>query len=380
MIHIRFGERFPVMHVTLLLAHPHASPSMKRVAHCLHRYLPVPSEICYASPTAPAILRLRLPSVVVHALYVLHTRRHLQRLASRLCPSEIVHLVDHSESFLLPTFTANLKVVSCHDLIPLVETRIYRHPLSRLLGQWLYRLAVREIACADGVIACSHATAQDTARLLDVPPEKIRVVYQGVDTDFFTPLPEGERLRQRESLGLHPKDIAILHVGSNAPYKNIPAILHVLSHMRQGGYAVCWIKAGEPLSGSLWQLAHRLGVADRIRVEHHVDDARLRELYQVCDLLLFPSLREGFGLPVLESLACGTPVVIADVPALSEWAGEVCASAPPHDTRGLAEKVLQSAQNGRDSTVRTRLREFAEQYDWRAITSQMVEAYRAWER
>lgn len=353
---------------------------MKRVAHCLHRYLPVPSEICYASPTPPAVLHTHLPSVVVHVLYVLHTRRHLQRLASRLCTNEMVHLIDHSESFLLPALKANLKVVSCHDLIPLVERRIYRHPLSRLLGQWLYRLAVREIACADGVIACSHATAQDTARLLDVPPEKIRVVYQGVDTDFFTPLPESERLRQRETLGLRPQEIAILHVGSNAPYKNIPAILHVLSHMRQGGYAVRWIKAGEPLSGSLWRLAHRLGVADRIRVEPHVDDVRLRELYQVCDLLLFPSLREGFGLPVLESLACGTPAVVADVPALNEWAGEVCTSAPPHEIRTLAEKVLQSAENSCDFTARARLREFAKGYDWRTITSQMVEAYRAWER
>lgn len=353
---------------------------MKRVAHCLHRYLPVPSEICYASSTPPAVLRSHLPSVVVHVLYVLHTRRHLQRLAARLRPCEIVHLVDHSECFLLPALTAKIKVVSCHDLIPLAETRTYRHLLSRRLGQWLYRLTVRDIACADGVIACSQATARDTERLLGFPSGKIRVIYQGVDTDFFTPLPEGERLRQRESLGLHPKDIAILHVGSNAPYKNIPAILHVLSHLRHGGYAVRWIKAGEPLSRSLWRLAHRLDVADCIHLEPHADDTRLRELYQVCDLLLFPSLREGFGLPVLESLACGTPVVIADVPALSEWAGEVCASAPPHDTLGLAEKVLQSVQNGRDSTVRTRLREFAEQYDWRRIIPQIVDAYHAWER
>ncbi|MEJ5251766.1 MAG: glycosyltransferase family 4 protein [Chthonomonadetes bacterium] len=380
MIRTRYGERFHVMHVTIFMAHPHISPSMERVAHCLHRYLPVPSKIYYASPIPPAVLRSRLPSVVVHVLYVLHTRRHLQRLASRVRPSEIVHLVDHSESFLLPALTANLKVVSCHDLIPLVETRIYRHTLSRRLGQWLYRLTVRDIALANGVIACSHATARDTERLLGVPAEKIRVVYQGVDTDFFTPLPGGERLRRRETLGLHPQEIAILHVGSNAPYKNVPAILHVLSHLRQGGYAVRWIKAGEPLSTSLWRLAHRLGVADRIRVEPHVDDARLRELYQVCDLLLFPSLREGFGLPVLESLACGTPAVIADVPALSEWAGEVCASAPPHDTRGLAEKVLQSVENSRDCIARARLREFAEGYDWHRITPQIVDAYRAWER
>lgn len=351
---------------------------MKRVAQALHRYLPVPSEVGYASPCPPAVLLSRLPDSMVHVLYVLHTRRSLMRMANHLGPKEVVHLVDHSEAFLLPTLSAHLKVVTCHDLIPLVEASLYRHPLSRWLGCWLYRMTVRDITLADGVVACSFATAQHAQRLLGVPAERLKVVYQGIDADFFVPLPAEERRHQREMHGFSPQEIVILHVGSNAPYKNIPAILHTLAHLLHHGHAVRWIKAGQPLTAPLYRLAHRLGVADCVQVEPSVNDTRLRELYQTCDLLLFPSLREGFGLPVLEALACGTPAVISDVPALNEWASEVCLSAAPRDVPTLAEKVLQSVENGCSHPVRKRLREFAEQYDWHRIIPQIMEAYRTW--
>lgn len=366
------------MHVTILLAHSSAAPSMRRVAEALHRYLPVPSDLCYVSPKPPAILRSRLPSALVHLLYVLHTHRRLQQAAERLPQSDVLHLVDHSESFLLPAVKAALRVAHCHDLIPLVEETVYRRPLSRRLGRWLYRLAVRNITGADGVVACSSTTAQDVKRLLGVAREKVKVAYHGVDTDTFAPLPEIERRYRREALGIPPEEIVLLHVGSNAPYKNVPAVLRAVAYVRDDERRVRLIKAGQPLSASLQRMAQALGIADHVHVEPNVDDARLRELYQVCDVLLFPSVREGFGLPVLEALACGTPAVIADTPALNEWASEVCLSAPPHDARSLAERVLQTLETGTSPTARTRYREFALQYDWRNITAQIVQAYREW--
>lgn len=373
------ANRFHAMHVTFLLAHPYAPASMKRVAQALHRYLPVPSEVRTVSREVPAILHAPLPAGMVHVLYVLHARRFLRRMASHLGPQEVVHLVDHSDSFLLSALSARLKVVTCHDLIPLIEPSLYRHPWSRWLGRCLYWLTVRDITRADGVIASSFATAQHAQRLLGVPSERLRVVYHGVDADFFVPLPAEERRHRRQMQGFHPHEIVLLHVGSNAPYKNIPAILYTLTLLRQQGHFVRWIKAGQPLSAPLYRLARRLGVADCVQVEPFVDDMRLRELYQICDLLLFPSLQEGFGLPVLEALACGTPAVIADTPALNEWARDVCPVAPPRDARALAERVLQSAQDSHSETFRDRLREFAEQYHWRRITAHLVEAYRQWE-
>lgn len=366
------------MHVTLLQAHPCTAPSMRRVAQALHRYLPVPSIVRYVSPTPPDILQRRLPRSMTHALYVLHTRRRLQRLAAQVPPCEILHVVDHSESFLLPPTRARLKVVSCHDLLPVVERSVYRHQLSRWFGRWLYRLTVRDITCADGVIACSRATAQDLTRSFGVAPDRLTVVYHGVDTDFFAPLPEEERCRLRRNMGFDAHELVILHVGSNAPYKNVPVALRTVAYLRHSGHPVRWIKAGQALSPTLQKLAHSLRITECIRAETDIDDHRLRELYHACDLLLFPSVREGFGLPVLEALACGTPAVITDTPALNEWAGKVCLSAPPDDVPALAEKILQTAAESRSPANRMRLREFALQYSWREITAQIVQAYREW--
>ncbi|GIV14918.1 MAG: glycosyl transferase family 1 [Armatimonadota bacterium] len=366
------------MHVTLLQAHPYTAASMRRVAQALHRYLPVPSDIRYVSLSPPAILQRPLPATAVHALYVLHTRRYLQRVAECIPPCDVLHIVDHSESFLLPPTRARLKIVSCHDLLPIVEKSIYRHALSRWLGRWLYQITVRDITCADGIVACSHATAQDVLRSFHVAPERLKVAYHGVDTDFFVPLPEEARRRLRQRMGLDTREIAILHVGSNAPYKNLPAALHTVAYLHHSGHPVRWIKAGQPLSPSLHRMAQSLEIAERIHAASNIDDYRLRELYQVCDVLLFPSTREGFGLPVLEALACGTPAVIADTPALNEWAGEVCPSAPPNDIPALAEKVLCSAEQSRFPDYRARLREFALRYSWREVTRQLVQAYREW--
>ncbi|MDW8290444.1 MAG: glycosyltransferase family 1 protein [Armatimonadota bacterium] len=309
---------------------------------------------------------------------MLYTRKWLQRLAMRLPPSEICHLVDHSESFLLPCLRARQKVVSCHDLIPLVEDRLYRSPFSRWWGRYLYQLTVRDLVHADGVMASSHATARELLDRFLLPPEKVKVVYLGVDTAFYTPLIESERQQCREAMGFRREELVVLHVGSNAPYKNVETVLHVVVRLRDCGHRVRWVKAGEPLPAALRRRVHQLGIAQCVQEEPHVDDSRLRLLYQTCDVLLFPSWREGFGLPVLEALACGTPAVIADTPALNEWAGEVCLSAPPQAVEALAEKVLHSVERGDDPTYRERLREFALQFDWRLTAERIAQAYEEW--
>jgi len=372
------ANKLYTMRVTLLLAHPQSAPSIRRMAQAMHRHLGLPSAIHYVSPRRLPVLHMPLPAVLKHVWYVLYTRRCLQRLASRLPRHELLHLVDHSEAFLLPAVQADLKVATCHDMIPLTENRLYQHHLSRQLGHWLYWLTMRDITCADGIIACSRATSQDVLRLLPVQAERVKVVYPGVDTAFFCPLSDELRSRKRQQLGFQAHEMVILHVGSNAPYKNIPGVLRTVASVRDSGRPVRWVKAGQPLPPSLQRLARALGIADCIQAEASVDDLRLRDLYQSCDVLVFPSLCEGFGLPVLEALACGTPAVIADVPALNEWAREVCPCAPPDDVKRLAEKVLQSAEASRSSTVRARLREFATQYDWRRMAKQVAEAYREW--
>ncbi|MDW8290762.1 MAG: glycosyltransferase family 1 protein [Armatimonadota bacterium] len=366
------------MRVTLVQAHPSTAPSMRRIAQALQRYLPLPTSLVYVSLRPLARPRCRLPESLMHTWYALYTRRWLQRLAARLPPAEVYHLVDHSESFLLPFLRARQKVVSCHDLMPLVENRLYRNRFSRWWGGYLYQLTISDLVQADGVIASSHATAQELLRRFDLPSAKVKVVYLGVDAEFYIPLPETERRRCREAMGFHAEELVVLHVGSNAPYKNVETVLRVVAILHDGGHRVRWVKAGEPLAAPLRRQVRQLGIAQCVQEEPHVDDPGLRLLYQTCDVLLFPSWREGFGLPVLEALACGTPAVIADTPALHEWAGEVCLSAPPQAVEALAEKVLQSVEYSYNPAYRERLREFALQFDWRWTAERIARAYDEW--
>lgn len=351
---------------------------MKRVAEALHRNLPVPSTIRYIYPGAPPILKRRLPRILVHTLYVMHTQRQLHRVAAQLAPCEIAHIVDHSESFLLPAVRASLRIVHCHDLIPLVESRIYRHQLSRCLGRMLYTQSVRYLPLADGVIACSQATARDVHNLLGVPVKHLRTVPHGVDTDFFTPVPQEIRCQLREKHGFSPREKVLLHVGSNALYKNVPTILHVAASLLDEGHPVKLVKAGQRLTPPLQRLANQLGFATRIVQVENPDDTLLRELYRACDVLVFPSLREGFGLPVLEALACGTPAVVSDAPGLAEWAGAVCPCVPALDVPKMMQAVLRSIEIAYADSERMQLRQFAVQYDWKNIAAQIAQAYREW--
>lgn len=328
----------------------------------------------YVTEVVPALLRAQLPPALVHLLYVIYTRRILQKAARNLPPCDVLHVVDHSESFLLKAPPAHRRVISVYDLIPLTEKRLFRSALSRWMGKWLYWLCVHEVRYADMVVACSQRTAQEVCDLLGVAAERVKVVPLGVDTSFFIPSREEQRQSVRLSQGIGD-EIVVLHVGSNAPYKNIPTVLAVVGHLRQEGYPVRLVKVGEPFSTALWQQAERWGISRYIHVEPEASDALLRNWYWASDVLLFPSLREGFGLPVLEALACGTPAVIADVPALNEWAGEICPSAPPNDVTTLSHAVLWAAQERLNPTFQKRSREFSLFMDWQHVARKYMTVY-----
>lgn len=362
------------MQVSFLLAHPQASYSMKRVAQSLCRAIPASANVRYVTEVVPALLHAPLPPALVHLLYVIHTRRILQKAARKLPPCDVLHVVDHSESFLLKAPPAHRRIISVYDLIPLTEKRLYRSALSRWLGKQLYRLCVQDVRWADTVVACSQQTAQEVCNLLGVAADRVQVVPLGVDTRFFTPSDEEQRRSARSSRGIGDETV-VLHVGSNAPYKNMPTVLAVVGQLRQEGYRVRLVKVGEPFSPALWQQAEHWGISNCVHIEPTASDALLREWYQLSDVLLFPSLREGFGLPVLEALACGTPAVIADVPALNEWAAEMCLSAPPNDVSALSRAVLWAAQERRSPTYQNRLREFSLSMDWQHIARKYMAVY-----
>jgi glycosyltransferase involved in cell wall biosynthesis len=221
------------------------------------------------------------------------------------------------------------------------------HPLAqRLYLDWATRFSAR---AATRVIADSHATRRDLARFYHIREDRIVVVYPGRDESLHRVDPAPVRAKY------HLPDDYLLHVGTLQPRKNLLRLIEACRVSRNACHApfslVLVGKAGW-LSGPI--LAAAREHADLVRLLDYVPDEDLAGLYSGARALVFPSLYEGFGFPVLEAMACGAPVICANVSSLPELAGEAALLIDPLDTSALASAILQVLT---DSALRAALAE-----------------------
>lgn len=266
-------------------------------------------------------------------------------------------------------------VVTIHDLIPLMfPDYVPRSRKSRLF--FLYRWLMRDIARrADVIITVSRASRTDVIRHLGLPPERhvrIVVVTEGVSLRF-QPLPE-QPPKTREA----PR--TILWVGRSDPYKNLSSLIRAFARIREQIRLDVRLKLVGPLDARYPEADHlirQLGVASHVdRVGYLADDALVRA-YQQADVFVLPSLYEGFGLPVLEAMACGVPVVCSNKGSLPEVAGSAAIFVQPTDIVGLGEaikRVLLDSRAARD--MRRRGLERVRAFTWTHTARQTLDAYR----
>jgi glycosyltransferase involved in cell wall biosynthesis len=191
---------------------------------------------------------------------------------------------------------------------------------------------------ATRIATVSHAAKQELLRWLRVPAERVDVTPLGVDRDRFCPGPVKDAVVQR----LAPY---LLWVGRTYPRKNVPRLVEAFARLRHEGRPESLVLAGRPG----WdEPAVRQAIADsgcqQAIVRESVPDETLPQWYRGASAFVFPSLDESFGLPVLEALACGTPVVAADIPALRETAGDAATFANPTSVDALAGALRQVLQ------------------------------------
>jgi glycosyltransferase involved in cell wall biosynthesis len=237
----------------------------------------------------------------------------------------------YSPDFVLPPALPGTRtVLTVHDLSFLH----YPDHFVPKLVRYLSRVVPRSVARADRVLADSEATRNDLTRLMDVAPEKVTVLYSGVDPRFHPePEPgERERLAARYGIGARPY---VLSVGTVQPRKNYARLIRAFSQLP--GDVELLIGGGR---GWLYEeVLVEAARHERVRMLGFVADADLPALYRGAALFAFPSLYEGFGLPVLEAMACGVPVVCSNVSSLPEVAGEAALLVDPHDEAALTEAM-----------------------------------------
>jgi glycosyltransferase involved in cell wall biosynthesis len=300
------------------------------------------------------------------------TGRSLVSLA-RACAQDRLD-VFHSPGYFLPLWSGP-KVVTFHDVNMFRqwdkwwETGRRKSWLS-LCGQTL--LASR---LAHRIVADSHTVAQDIHRVLRISPQHISVIYPGVDDIFFVPTdPE----KVKETRRRYELQEYVLFVGVLAPLKNIDNIVRSFAQLGRQDLQLAIV--GRPYGGYfddvVRPLIHQLGVQQRVRVLGTVPDQALPSLYAGASASLFPSFSEGFGLPPLEAMACGTPVVASNRPSLPEILQDAALKVDPMDVAGMARALRSLLENEavRAEMVKRGLQQ-ASLYRWELTATRMLELY-----
>jgi glycosyltransferase involved in cell wall biosynthesis len=280
----------------------------------------------------------------------------------------------HSPDFVLPPLRRARAILTVHDL------SFMRVPqcADPALRAYLSQAVPRSISRADHVLADSQSTRRDLIELLAVPADKITVVPAGVG-DNFRRVTDEERLAYvRRRYELTPR--FILGLSTLEPRKNFVGLIRAFARLSASGYAGDLVIAGgrgwmyEPIFAEVEQQK----LAGRVHFPGFVADADLPALYTLADLLAFPSFYEGFGLPVLEAMACGTPVICADNSSLPEVAGEAALMVGAGDTEALVEGMrrLLADEELRRQLVQRGLAQ-VKNFTWQGAARKLLAVYRA---
>ncbi len=282
----------------------------------------------------------------------------------------------HVPHYVLPWLLPRRMVVTVHDIIHVLFPEFLPNSLGFAFARLSIRAAVRR---ARRVVVVSRTTADDLKRLFGASEERMRVIPHGVHADFLAP---GEPQRDealRHRLGVAPP--YLLHVGNHKPHKNAEGLLkayQILAHRGRVAVPPLVMVGGFPPGGELARRAAAMGLADRVRCLGHVERAELAALYRGAAVFVYPTLYEGFGLPVLEAMACGVPVVAGNIAAVREVAGEAVLRVNPRDVVELAaavRRLLEQADLRDDLRARGRAR--AQEFPWRRAAEATLEVYRS---
>lgn len=281
----------------------------------------------------------------------------------------------HSPANVLPEFLprACASVVTLHDLAFLRMPEV----LTRSRRVYHRTFTVRSLRRASAIIAVSRCTAQDLTELLGIPPRRITTVYPCIDERFSQPVAETELEAFRTRHGL--EDGYVLYLGTLEPRKNIPTLLDAYARLRQmTGTRIKLVLAGGKgwLYDMIFSRVQQLGLENEVHFPGFVSDAEQPLWYHAAAAFAYPSLYEGFGIPVAEALACGTPVVTSTISSLPEAGAGLALIVDPHNVEALAE-ALQKALN--DASLREKCRAMAptitERFSAAAMARQTIAVY-----
>lgn len=278
----------------------------------------------------------------------------------------------HGTNYGIPWWNECPTILTIHDLSLLLHPETHE---SRLVRRARYRLPLMA-RWATKIITATEVVKKEIAERLQVDPEKI-VVTPYAPRSNFRPLERSDTEQTRARLGV--EDVFILFVGTIEPRKNLITLLRAFADiLRTTDLRPQLVIAGQKgwLMGETLSYINSEGLNERIKFTGYISDSDLRALYASCAVCVYPSLYEGFGLPPLEAMACGAPVIASDVPTLSETIGNAALLVPPTDVQQLARGIVEMISDLGKSAHYSRVGlERASQFTWERTARMTLDVY-----
>lgn len=257
--------------------------------------------------------------------------RQMRSIAFEMDRLNILHLPVYFKD--IPFLKKGKNIVTIHDIVPLFSPDMCMDGVS----EYFNRLK-SDSSGFDMFIAVSANTKKDIINYLNIQEDKIRVIYEAPD-ERYRPIRDLSGFRAKYGLNKF-----VLFVGTLEPRKNIPNLIKAFAMLKRTDYQL--VIAGKKgwKYADIFKLVEDRGLNDRIRFIGYIGDEELPELYSAADLFVYPSLYEGFGLPPLEAMACGTPVIVSNRSSLPEVVGDAGILVDPEeidDIAGAMERLLQ---------------------------------------
>lgn len=313
---------------------------------------------------------------VSHAIKIRFARYFSYPITARKNQGAINHIIDQSYAHLLNVIDSTRSVITVHDLIPLLAWKGKIPGMSYPHYPFLFKFAIASLHKAHTIIAVSHSTKKDLVTYCGLKDSNIIVIHNGIDSGFRS-FPKKEKVALRRSFGFPEDGAHLVLITGSQNYKNHVTSLRVidrLQHATKNPVQLVWLGSEED---GYKKSLEGVNLKNRVIRLNQLSLKRLVELYNSVDCLLFPSWYEGFGLPPLEAMACGTPVVASTAASLPEIVGDASLTAEPGDADGLTKAVKLILENEalRNNYIKRGYKN-ASHFTWERCASEVFTVYK----
>lgn len=264
----------------------------------------------------------------------------------KVVKDNIKHITRQDLAFLLELVDLKKTIVTCHDIIPIAYYGT-RNPI--------WKLNARGLRKAERIITVSEFSKKDISKYIKYPEEKIEIIPPAVDHGLYY---QNRNRGVLKRYGIGEDEKVILYVGAEEPRKNVQFLINSFSKLKNKIPQVKLLKVGMPnylgVREKLLKQIESLNLQKNVIFTGYVSENELAEIYNAVDLFVFPSLYEGFGMPPLEAMACGTPVITSNTSSLPEVVGDAAIVADPYDLESFTDKMytLLTDQTSRENIIK----------------------------